>query len=90
MTHDGVEYVSTRLFHFNHDRVDVINVTHWNDGKWHQVGSTGRLFPIEVEALERWCSDVGLTVEHMWGSYTRDAFDSTTSVDLIVVARKSG
>lgn len=90
VSHDGIEYVSTRLFHFGDDHVDVINVTHWNDGNWRQVGSTGRLFPVEVEALGRWCSEAGLTVEHTWGSYARDAFDRTGSVDLILVARKSG
>ncbi len=90
VTHDGIEYVSTRLFHFGDDHVDVINVTHWNDGQWRQVGSTGRLFPVEVDALGRWCSEAGLAVEHTWGSYGRDAFDATTSVDLILVARKSG
>ena len=90
VTHDGIEYVSSRLFHFGDDYVDVINVTHWNDGKWRQVGSTGRLFPVELEALRQWCSDVGLVIEHTWGSYAREAFDSNASVDLIVAARKSG
>lgn len=90
VTHNGMEYVSTRLFQFTDDCVDVINVTLWNDGQWRQVGSTGRLYPVAADVLRAWFSEAGLTVEHTWGSYARDLFDPKTSIDLILVARQAG
>lgn len=86
--HEGVEYVSSRVFHFEADRVAVTNLTLWRDNGWQQFASTGVLYPIAPPELTRWLEDNGLGVDAMLGSYAHEPFDVECSDDLIVVATK--
>ncbi len=85
---DGREYISVRQFHFVDDRVDVTNITIWNEDGWRQRSHTGRLYPVALDELRTWCDIAGLHIDHLWGSYNREAFALVKSVDLIVVATR--
>lgn len=85
---DGVEYISTRQFHFAPDHVQVTNVTLWHDGAWKHHAHAGRLYPISVDEMRAWCADAGLRIDELWGGYDRSAFDINKSLDLIVVATR--
>ena len=88
VVHDGVEYVSTRLFHFHGDAVDLVNVTLYQQDGWQQQAHRGRLYPIRVDEMEHWCAAAGLRIDERWGGYERAPFAAASSVDLIVVATK--
>lgn len=85
---DGREYVSCRHFHFAGDQVEVSNVTLWRDGTWRKHVRSGSLFPVGLSDLSRACESADLTIDAVWGSYAREAFDVGQSVDLILVATR--
>jgi glycine/sarcosine N-methyltransferase len=86
---DDREYISVRQFHFEADRLQVTNITIYNDGAWRQRAHGGSLYPIGLDELRSLCDESGLSIEHEWGSYKREAFDIDNSVDLIIVARRA-
>ena len=87
-TVDGVEHISTRHFQFIGDTVRVTNVTLWHDKKWHQEAHSGTLYPISLPEIRSWCAATRIDLEHVWGSYQREAFDLKRSSDLIIVGEK--
>jgi glycine/sarcosine N-methyltransferase len=87
-TVDGVEYISTRLFHFVGNLVHVTNVTVWHQNGWQQTAHSAWIYPISVEEMQSWCDAAGLNIDATWGGYDRKPFDIQTSTDLIVVATK--
>jgi len=87
-TRDGVDYVSVRHFGFFDQTCEVTNITMWNDGKWQQRAHCGTLFPIDVDDVTNWCDASGLRVDGLYGSYARNAFDVTSSTDLILMATR--
>lgn len=87
--HDGVEYVSVRHFTFAHDRCRVTNVTMWKEDTWKQQAHSGRLFPIDVDDITQWCTEAGLNVDALYGSYAKEPFDVDRSIDLIIVATRA-
>ncbi len=88
--HEGVEYIASRVYAFAGEVVEVTNVTLWREGDaWRQHAGGGTLYPLGRTELESWCAQSGLTVEHVWSNYARDAYDPQTGEDLIVVARKA-
>jgi hypothetical protein len=88
VTHDGIEYVSTRLFRFDDQGVEVTNVTMWRQGEWRSHAHSGRLYPVTPDELERWCLAAGLRIDERWGGYAREPFNATSSVDYILVATR--
>ena len=85
----GTEYVSFRVFHFEPESTAVVNITAWNDGEWRQRSHCGRLYPIEIEELERVLADAGMRVDAWYGDYQRRPFDRARSGDLIAVATRA-
>ena len=85
---DGIEYVSTRVFHFSDDAAEVTNVTLWNDGQWRQRAHRGRLYPITPGQMDAWCAEAGLCVDERLGTYDRAPFDPAASLDLLVIATR--
>jgi len=85
---DDIDYVSTRLFTFNGDAVEVTSLTLWNDGGWRQFAGSGSLYAISPEELDRWARVAGLSIDERCGSYNREPFDAATSGDLILIATK--
>ncbi|MFH1419474.1 MAG: class I SAM-dependent methyltransferase [Planctomycetota bacterium] len=97
--HGDTEYISSRLFSFDGDAVEVTNLTHWRDSGaatsdsspahgWRQHASSGVLYAISPEQLGQWLSSSGLRVEAAYGAYDRSPFDADISNDLIVISRK--
>lgn len=84
----GREYVSTRVYSFRGDEVDVTNVTLWQDGSWRQFARAGSLYAVSAAEVEAIAGACGLAIAALYGSYAREAFDSRVSNDLIVVARR--
>jgi SAM-dependent methyltransferase len=85
---DGIDYVSSRLFFFNGDAVEVTSLTIWNEGGWQQYAGSGSLYAISPEQLDRWARASGLSIDERCGSYHREPFDTSCSGDLIVLATK--
>jgi SAM-dependent methyltransferase len=85
---DGVEYVSVRHFVFADASVRVTNITLWHDGGWEYRTHTGTLYPVSLDELHRWCAASGLRIDETWGGYSREAFDSDHSTDLLIVATR--
>lgn len=86
---DGREYVSVRVFDFAGDAVIITNVTIWHDDDgWKKHARRGRLYPICLDEMRRFCETAGLRVDHVWGGYGREDFDKARSTDVIVVATK--
>lgn len=88
VTVDGVEYVSTRHYHFNATSVDITSTTLWNDCGWQRRSWSGRLYPIELSWLETLLENTGLRLLYKWGSYAKEQFDVDRSQDLIIVAER--
>ncbi|MCP4590140.1 MAG: methyltransferase domain-containing protein [bacterium] len=88
VVHDGVEYVSARLFHFVEDGVDIANVTLYKQDTWRHEAGGGRLYPITPDELRAWCADAGLRVDQTFGAYDQTPFDPQASVDLILTATR--
>jgi SAM-dependent methyltransferase len=99
-TENGTEYISTRVFSFCGDAVEVISITHWRDssdpagasaatGGWRHHTTSGLLYAISAEQMKLWCESAGLKIDAMYGSYAREPFDIKSSGDLIVLATKS-
>ncbi|MFH0983404.1 MAG: methyltransferase domain-containing protein [Planctomycetota bacterium] len=86
--HEGVEYVSTRVFHFVEDAVEITNLTLYKQDRWCQHAHSGRLYPIRPEELDAWCAQAGLRLDQRFGAYDRSPFNPATSMDLILVATK--
>lgn len=85
---DGVEYISTRQFHFAQGQVQVTNVTLWHDDGWRQACHLGCLYPISLDEIGTWCDESGLRVDAVHGGYDGSAFDIDRSIDLITVATR--
>ncbi len=85
---DDVDYVSTRLFTFNGDAVDVTSLTVWNDGGWRQYAGSGSLYAISPGELDLWARVAGLSIDEQCGSYHREPFDGSVSGDHIIIATK--
>lgn len=87
--HGDREYVSTRIYAFAGEQVEVTNVTLWREGgTWRQHAHAGTLCAISREDLIAWCRSANLTVEQQWGGYDRQPFDPHAANDLIVVAQR--
>lgn len=88
-THEGREYVSTRIYNFVGGSVEVTNVTLWKEGgAWKQFAGVGKPFAIESEALFAALKTANLTLEAAYANYARDPFDPMKSDDLVIVARR--
>ena len=85
---DGREYVSVRHFCFIEDRVEVTNITLWQDDGWQKHTHSGRLYPIEFHELRSFCETSSLRIDEVWGSYAREPFDPDSSVDLLIAATR--
>jgi glycine/sarcosine N-methyltransferase len=86
---DGIEYISTRQFHFHEDHVQVTNVTLWHENEWKHHAHAGRLYPISMDEMNEWCAATDLHIDERWGGYDRSPFDIDRSVDLIVIATRN-
>lgn len=89
VTRHGVEYVSTRQFHFDAGGVEVTNVTLWKADRWRHHAHSGRLYPISPGEMHAWCAQAGLRIDERLGAYDRTPFDPETSIDLIILATKA-
>ena len=89
VTHEGIEYVSTRLFRFDEHGVEVTNVTMWREGEWRSHAHSGRLYPVTPDEFDRWSTAAGLHIDERWGGYGREPFDAQASVDYILVATRA-
>jgi SAM-dependent methyltransferase len=85
---DDRDYVSTRTYSFCHDRVEVTNVTHYNDGQWRHFVRTGFLHAVAPKQLATWFAGHGLTIIDKLADYHRAPFDPHVSDDLIIVAAR--
>ena len=85
----GVEYITTRLFSFAGDEVQVTSLTLWNEGGWQKQATCASLYAVSPEQMREWCEAGGLVVEAWSGSYAGEPFDAATSEDLVVVATKT-
>ncbi len=85
---DGVEYISTRQFHFHDDGTTVTNTTLWHEGGWKQHSHAGRLYPVSLKQMQDWCEAGDLHIDDVWGNYQREPFELSHSVDLIVTATR--
>ncbi|UCG17407.1 MAG: class I SAM-dependent methyltransferase [Phycisphaerales bacterium] len=85
----GTEYISFRVFRFEPEPAEVVNITAWNDGQWRQRSHTGRLYPLEFDEFERVLADAGMRVDAWYGDYQRSPFDRARSDDLIAVATRA-
>ncbi len=85
---EDLDYVSTRLFTFNGNAVEVTSLTVWNDGGWRQYAGSGSLYAISPAQLDKWARVAGLSIDERCGSYHREPFDATRSGDLILIATK--
>ncbi len=85
---DEIDYVSTRLFTFNGDAVEVTSLTFWNDGGWRQYAGSGSLYAVSARQLDQWARAAGLSIDEQCGSYHREPFDVASSGDLILIATK--
>ncbi|MEE9293679.1 MAG: methyltransferase domain-containing protein [Phycisphaerae bacterium] len=88
VVHSGVEYISTRLFRFTGNTVEVTNVTHYKQGRWHHHAAGGYLYAISPDEMDAWCAPAGLGIDQRLGAYDRTPFDPESSIDLIVIATK--
>jgi SAM-dependent methyltransferase len=88
VTHDGVEYVSTRVFQFVGDVAEVTNVTHYKQERWRCHSHCGRLYPIAPDEMDAWCGESGLRIDERLAGYDRSPFKPDGLTDLIVVATK--
>jgi len=89
-TFEDVTYISTRVYAFVGEQVEVTNVTLWYDDTWRQFARTGHLYPVGRDWLMQRLDDCGLEPLHCWGGYDRSPYDPVTSNDLIVVANRVG
>ncbi len=95
-TEDRIEYISTRVFSFCGDAVEVISVTHWRDPSgadpaaagWRHHATAGSLYAISAAQITQWCESAGMKIDATYGSYAREPFDVGTSGDLIVLATR--
>lgn len=85
-----VEYVSTRVFTFQGDFVEITNVTLWREDGWRQHAFCGRLYAVSSAELCAWSAEAGLIVDALYGNYDRVPFDAAASDDVILLARKPG
>jgi glycine/sarcosine N-methyltransferase len=85
-TEDGIEYLTTRLFTFAGDAIQVTSLTLWNDGGWKKHAASATLVPISQPELTLWCESAGLMITALWGGYDRQPFDAAASEDLILLA----
>lgn len=86
---DGRQFISTRVYAFVGDEVEVTNVTLYQQkGAWKQFARCGRLYAVSPNELRAWLAESGLNVDDMMGGYDRAPFDAKASNDLIVVATR--
>lgn len=86
---DGTLYLSTRVYALYDDRVDVTNVTLYEqEGGWRQFARCGSLYPLSREQLGAWLADAGLRIDRTRGGYDQPTFDPEHSNDLIVAASR--
>jgi glycine/sarcosine N-methyltransferase len=85
---EGIEYLTTRVFSFHGDAVDITSLTLWNDQGWQHFAASSTLYPISQPEILDWATAGGLTVDALYGGYDRQPFDVASSEDLILVATK--
>ena len=86
---DGREYLSVRQYQFLEDRVEVTNITLWQDHGWQKRIGGGRLYPVELDELGTFCEKAGLHIDQTWGKYAREPFDRSSSMDLLIAATRA-
>ena len=83
------EYVSSRVYAFHDDMVEVTNITLWNDNGWQQHVHGGTLYAVSPDQLDSWLTEAGMTVTRQMGAYDGATFDPAASNDLIVTSIRS-
>ncbi len=84
----GIEYISTRVYWFEGDTVEITNVTLWKDKGWKQHASGGRLYAVGAIQMRDWLNGANLQIDGEYGDYNLTPFETAESNDLIVVATK--
>lgn len=86
----GVEYISTRVFSFHAETVEITSLTLWHDNGWQHFAASSMLYPIFQPQIVAWTAAAGLRLDALYGGYDRRPFDASTSEDLILAATRPG
>jgi SAM-dependent methyltransferase len=86
--HDGVEYLSFRVFHLEAETAQVVSITAWKDQQWHQESAGGTLYPMGHAQLRTWFGQAGFEVDACYSDYARKPYNPGRQGDLIVVATR--
>lgn len=84
----GRDYISVRQFHFSEDSVQVTNITLFDEDGWRQRSTSGTLYAIKRDELQKWCSDSDLRIDETLGDYQATPYNIEQSTDLIIIATR--
>jgi len=84
---DGREYLFLREYRPLEQHVEFSLITLTRDGQWRQAVERSIHFPITAHTLRRALEAAGFAHYTLYGNYQREAYDPTTSPNLVAVVQ---